>query len=634
VDQEKIHLRFEASAHLQRLIGRELIPNEESALIELVKNAYDAGAKHVYVTIQPQTEKEPGFVAVSDDGQGMTLNDFKKIFMFAGYSERPEQTDTQPRVPTGEKGIGRFATDKLGRYLGVWTKISGADHALKVTFDWEAFGNKRKKFNDITVEGEYVSADSSGQQGSGTRLHITGLRSLWTRESLLALRAALAELLDPFHLPSDFEIELQVIGSAQLSGPISHPEPAGADLELEFRVLRDKNVSRRIRIAPAASYQERETITCNVDCGPLIGLTARFMYFVKRPKAAQTNRMQPGVQIYRDGFRLEPFGSRNADWLGISERRAKRAGHAHIVPTRLFGFVEISRLHNSSLQDTTSRQALIESDEARALVSLLRGQVRYLEDKIRTEVSEPKWKAGAAKRAIDLERARLHSLGIMSYGLAHEIRQPLQSIRSEADNIGTRLRQLGISDSDIDESQQAIDQDITRIDENIGLISEIASGSLEDIATFDLAELVRKECRLFESRTSARGIDLEVDIPKESNATLNRTAVLTVLSNLLKNSIDAIQDTEDDRKGKVKVSLSEGPHGHLLEVTDNGTGISDDIRPKIFKRFASKKTGGLGIGLYYCNMIVRAHGGEITFDSRKGVGASFKVLIPDKPMEK
>ena len=104
-------LRFRASANLQRLIGRELVPTEELALLELVKNAYDSGASFVSVTIQPETAKIPGYIEVEDDGSGMSVKDLDRTFMTAGYSQRPEQVRRSGRVPTGEMGIGRFASD-------------------------------------------------------------------------------------------------------------------------------------------------------------------------------------------------------------------------------------------------------------------------------------------------------------------------------------------------------------------------------------------------------------------------------------------------------------------------------------------------------------------------------------------
>jgi HSP90 family molecular chaperone len=73
-------LRFKASAHLQRLIGRELFRSEELAILELVKNAYDSGATRVEVSIQPPSERTPSEIVIKDNGSGMTLDKFRNTF--------------------------------------------------------------------------------------------------------------------------------------------------------------------------------------------------------------------------------------------------------------------------------------------------------------------------------------------------------------------------------------------------------------------------------------------------------------------------------------------------------------------------------------------------------------------------
>jgi len=628
--EDKPPLRFAVSANLLRLIGRELVPSDEFALIELIKNPYDAGARRVLITIQPITEKEPGYIKIHDDGQGMALGDFERIFMFAGYSERSNQAQNAVRVPTGEKGIGRFATDRLGRHLVVLSKAASSAKALKVTFDWDLFKNRTKKFNEISVPYEYVSIAELPRNGSGTILHITKLRSFWRRNQLVALRQVLGELIDPFHSPSEFEIVLEVPGSPALSGRIEQQAPEEADIEVRFKVLEGGQVSRKTKSPVLGAKVQEETVGSKAEAKNLVGLSGRLLYFLKRPSKSKSKGLVPGVQIYRDGFRVEPFGSPGADWLGVAEKRAKRAGHAHLVPSRLFGFIEISRILHPELKDTTSRQALIATDVVQALVTFLREQTKYLEEKIRKEVSEPRWETTKAKKAIELERARLHSLGIMSFGLAHEMRQPLQTIRSEADNIKTRLLDLGIKDADIQESQEAIDESVQRMDETINLIAEIARGDLEHIESFDLAEIVRKEGQLFARQSNALGINVDLNMPDKQDGKLSRAAILTVLLNLWKNSVEAIQATTDGRAGRIVISVSRESGHHVIEVEDNGSGMSDEIRAKLFRKFATEKTGGLGVGLYYCNLIIQAHGGTIECHSEVGVGTTFQVVVPDQ----
>ncbi len=455
----KPELQFEASAYLQTLIGRELFRSEDLAIVELVKNSYDSGATVVSIDIRPKTVREPGEIVIRDDGSGMTKAEFESRFMFAGFSVRADGKGQSDRVPTGEKGIGRFASDRLGEQLSIITKVKGAASSLRVDVDWSKFRNRKKKFSDITVP--YTEGHSPELDGveSGTILRITQMRELWERDQVLSLRTALAQLLDPFHRPPDFEIQLNVQGSEVLSGTIVQPalDEQLADIVVSFRVL-PKGIVERKRKGRLYPKGDKERLDESADFLPVVGLSGRFIYFLNRPTREQSRGLLPGVRIYRDGFHVEPFGSQAADWLGIAERRAKRAGHAPVVPSRLFGFVEISRTEHPTLRDTTSREALIDTPSARALVHLLRIQVDFLEGSIRKDVNVPRWKENRRKKVGELERAKLQTLSIMSFGLAHELRQPLQSIRTEAAIIAKRLKQLKIDDSYISTAQQNIDQ--------------------------------------------------------------------------------------------------------------------------------------------------------------------------------
>jgi signal transduction histidine kinase len=621
-------LQFEASAYLQTLIGRELIRSEDLAVIELVKNAYDSGAHNATVTVRPARLKEPGEIIVADDGSGMTISQFRRAFMWAGYSEKPGDHTEDRRIPTGEKGIGRFAADRLGQRLTVVTRTQPSQPGLKVEIDWSAFNSRTKRFSDVKVPVSEVSRDPLLPSSSGTILRITRLRQTWEHDQLQSLRRALSQLLDPYRQPTDFKIDLRVPTAPTVSGPILQPPIVEADIQIDFRVLKDGVVTRRRRGRLNGDRVEEETLHPAIDLAGLTGLHGRFFYFLRRPSKEEAKAFVPGVRLYRDGFRVEPLASHSADWLGVAEKRIKRAGHAHIVPSRLFGFVSVSRVTNPGLKDTTSREALIETNEARGLVSLLRRELEFLERTIETEVTEPRWRESRERKAVALDQARLQSLSIMSFGLGHELRQPLQAIRLEAHNIATRLQQLNITDADITEAQQNIDADIERIDKNIQLVASIASGSLERNEEIDLARVVRDQAGLFDTRCAAQGIDLTVDAAQSAAAKANATLVGIVLINLIKNSIDALVEVHDGRTRKIVVTLRDEGTKYAVEVADNADGIPAAIQPKIFRKFATEKTGGWGVGLYNCRLFLKNHGGEISFSTRQGIGTTFVFSIP------
>lgn len=627
---KKDELAFEASAYLQTLIGRELFQREDFALVELIKNAYDSGASRVMITIQPPSEKEPGKISVLDDGSGMDLDAFRQSFMFAGYSERPEQVKTATRVPTGEKGVGRFATDRLGTRLTVTTKTKARVSALKVDIDWTDFSDRKKKFSDVSAPFSTVHSHRFGR-GSGTLLEITNLRSRWERSDIERLRSSLSRLLNPFAPPKHFTLELVIPGSEKLTGAIEPPTIDEPDIDLRFELRRDGTVLRTVKRAPGLDEPNTEVVEHAFDTSALAGMRGRLLYFLKRPSKTKVAGLPPAVRVYRDGFRIEPFGREDADWLGIEAQRAKRAGHAHVVPSRLFGFVETQRKKHPELRDVTSREALLDNDASRVLVSAVRREIDKLEGLIKVEVSEPRWKVGQAERAAELERARLQTLSIMSFGLAHELRQPLQAIESEADNIKTRLGQLGIDDSEIADSEKSIEDNVKRIDGNIKLIASISSGNLEGVTSLDLADLLRQDCAVFAARAAAQGIEVQQEIPDTQVARVNAPTVGMVLANLINNSIDALRDRDgtDERAKRIVVGLSKQGSEHVIEVSDTGPGIPKEIQPKIFRKFATKKTGGMGVGLYHCNVIVGSQGGTMTFSTRLNVGTTFTVRLPE-----
>jgi signal transduction histidine kinase len=100
--------------------------------------------------------------------------------------------------------------------------------------------------------------------------------------------------------------------------------------------------------------------------------------------------------------------------------------------------------------------------------------------------------------------------------------------------------------------------------------------------------------------------------------------VYTVLANYLQNAFEG-------GGGEIIVTLSKRAKQHSIEVADDGDGVAEDIQPLLFKKFATKKTGGMGVGLYYCKTIVESHGGRVGFKSRAPKGAQFWAQFPDEP---
>ena len=195
--------RFDVSTF--RLIGRDLITDRVTALFELVKNCYDANATEVTVTFEHVgLEHEGSSITIQDDGFGMSFADIRDKWMVIGTSNKRSNPYTPlpfRRKCVGEKGIGRFAVDKLGDKVNIITKQEGEDRWLDVEIDWQAYYDSSSKeqlslFTDIENHYDYSPANDANEHG--TTLRITNVREVWVKSDVERFIAEVARLISPF----------------------------------------------------------------------------------------------------------------------------------------------------------------------------------------------------------------------------------------------------------------------------------------------------------------------------------------------------------------------------------------------------------------------------------------------------
>ncbi len=149
-------LHFDVSTGLKRVLGRELITNDEVAIFEMVKNSFDARARTVYLHFGDDS------ITVADDGSGMTYDDLQNKWLFVAYSSkriRNDRDEFRERVIertqyAGNKGIGRFSSDRLGERLILQTRPEENTNkdVHNVTVDWEKFEqNDTEHFESVPV---------------------------------------------------------------------------------------------------------------------------------------------------------------------------------------------------------------------------------------------------------------------------------------------------------------------------------------------------------------------------------------------------------------------------------------------------------------------------------------------------
>ena len=356
---------FRVDTKLFQELGELLVAKESTALVELIKNAYDADATIVNVHGEALQNAAEGRIVVTDNGQGMTAEEFRKGFLtIAGRTKTgsDRRSLTFGRRFTGEKGIGRLAAHKLGTKLQVTSRRAGpstrrqrtlpdAISALKASIDWSAI-EKLETLDDVSSSGavQVLSARVGADAESGTALAISPLRRKWderTKNAFLGEAATLApaEVLWS-RLPKGVTSEKLVFDEIpirdQRTGDPGFQINFTGDLSLSEQLLPD--------VAQAANWIaeiefDTDTGVLQMAVMPTMGTVQTFpasegFRFKKRlepgdgpsfrarifQKSGSTwDRAVQGIRVFMEGFRVPPYGDPFDDWLNLDRTYKSRA---------------------------------------------------------------------------------------------------------------------------------------------------------------------------------------------------------------------------------------------------------------------------------------------------------------------
>jgi len=173
-------LRFRPAARLQYLLSEQLVSDPNVAILEFIKNAYDADATDVVVEFQLADEPGDSALIIADNGGGMDRDSFEQNWMHPGFSEKIDAPPTSlSRIPVGEKGLGRLAAGRLGETLDVYSRRSPSSPWFHAFFRWEDFNDKDKLLDEIPISWDEVDAAPVDDLAAGTVVHIRGLSLKW-----------------------------------------------------------------------------------------------------------------------------------------------------------------------------------------------------------------------------------------------------------------------------------------------------------------------------------------------------------------------------------------------------------------------------------------------------------------------
>lgn len=208
---EQQKLFFQVNAGIKNIVGKELIHSDSIAIIELIKNSKDADATKSTIQFINEQKSQDSSLIISDNGKGMSLNDLKNKWLNVAYSEKKE--NMLNKLYAGNKGVGRFSCDRLGKNLTLYTKAQEGNY-IKLSINWEDFENKgiNDEMSTIPVLAQELSKHDFLQEinvqnfTTGTILKIENLRETWPTTKLRKLIAEL-EKFSP-SIDDDFSIFL------------------------------------------------------------------------------------------------------------------------------------------------------------------------------------------------------------------------------------------------------------------------------------------------------------------------------------------------------------------------------------------------------------------------------------------
>lgn len=378
-------VNFKFSPRFSQLIGRNLISNPIIAVSELVKNSYDADADFIQVEFS-DFDTGVSCLRISDDGEGMSYDDVVNKWMMVGTDNKVHSPFTaKGRRKLGEKGIGRFSVERLAHKVEVISKKKDDSFAITFSIDWDVYENAEGEFSQHKHVVNKIPANNGD---AGTTITLMDLRDDWDTDKLTKLKKEL-ELLRPidisklsykeYNLPGN-EVKIRLIAAGLLGKYqlINSNFINFAQAHLFGEIKEDQTSVIKVHIKSNISANKTEILEeyhyspdeVNASCGPITFEVFVFLKDKRLYRSLDIDRKEMddyldafcGVKIYRDGFRIMPFGDTDNDWLELNAHRTSSPEH-RLATQNTIGIVYISRDKNPGLQDVLSRENMYDTPE-------------------------------------------------------------------------------------------------------------------------------------------------------------------------------------------------------------------------------------------------------------------------------
>ncbi len=388
-------------------IGRDLVQDPHAAIIELVKNAYDADSPDAAIAFERKENGEYR-ISVADHGHGMTRDTVVNKWMVPSTSDKDDRDGRSPagRTMQGRKGIGRYAASILGEDLLLETTTASGEKTT-LYLRWADFES-----SEYLEDVEILIDTESVKEESGTTLTMAvgydGM-TVWNEAQFNTLQFELRKLMHPFPMVATqqaFNVILRVSGIPGMDDTDTQVEPFPLVEHFDYRIAGKIGADgtgifaysqQKSRNAPDEEISIDST--GGSGCGELEidirvydrdpdsvdqliqrGLKDSAGNYIGKLEARKLLNKYNGIGVYRNGFRLRPLGDPQFDWLKLNEQRIQ-APSRRIGNNQVIGYVQIQAEEQSNLIEKSARDGLIENDAFAALKALTQQVISKLEEK-------------------------------------------------------------------------------------------------------------------------------------------------------------------------------------------------------------------------------------------------------------
>lgn len=652
------------------------------------------------------------YVEIADEGSGMTSAELQKNFLVIGTSSRKRDVDQAIKDGVdspylGEKGIGRLSAMRLGSKLKVITKSKTEKSANILEVDWNEFNDPEKLISDVNVEIQ-KSVNDEGISSSGTRIIISGLSEDWTKKRVEEMVSYdFARLTDPFEKEMA-RPRIAIFWNGERKSiprmPSELLNTAHAILKFSYNIIDNKPiVSYRITISDLGFEHPVEYQSGTVTKEDMMGIVGPSeelhesalvdvgpfefeAYWFNRRRITKIaglgdqglvknlQKQWSSLMLFRDNFRVFPYGDEDDDWLSLDRKALGRSGYA-LNKAQFIGRSNISRTKNPYLIDQTNREGLRENQSYSAFIGIIQmliqeyllgamkavekqyksqkikiktaeAELEGLEKRVKTSLASLKKNRDSSVMAAteqieqtifsysdivkkyririsEVEKesrqmTEMAGVGLMVEVVAHELARASENALINLNNLSKNN-----DPAEVDRKLSALKAQMKSLLKRLKILDVISVPGRQIKEEFDLVTLVNEVLDGHEIQFRDEDISVVLNVPEGPvKVKAVKGMFVQILENLISNSrywMEVRKKTEHDSSYKPCIQIDIKFSPLQINFTDNGRGISDENYNRVFQPFFSLKERSKrrGLGLYIAAECAEYNKGVLYLDREK-----------------